>query len=327
MALEHTPLVSVVMPVHNGARYLRQAVESILQQQYSHFELIIVNDGSTDETARIIAGIADTRIRCIHLHTQQGIVAALNTGIEAAQGTYIARMDADDESLPNRFLLQVAYLEAHPEVGILGTQYKAIGGRSRALPLSHDALCWFMFNASPLVHPAVIMRRSLFTRDGLWYDAAYQYAEDLELWTRAAAVTRLANLPQKLIRYRFHQGTHKRNLARAAQLNTRIREQYLRFLFPGLNEAQAHQLAILTNRHLAHMYSVAWFKKLLHTLNGLPQVHPLQYEAYRQCLWFHLASAPQFYPALHQALVALPWAKISAKQRAWLWMKRLLGRH
>lgn len=326
MTEETRPLVSVVMPVHNGAAYLLSAINSIRAQQYTHWELIIINDGSTDDTVKLVQSVADERFTLINLPRQQGIVAALNTGIAAAKGKYIARMDADDESLPQRFAQQVAFMEAHPETGVLGTQYQGIGGRSKALPLTHDDICWFMFNASPFVHPSVMMRRSLFEAGTLRYDAAFQYAEDLELWTRAAAVTRLANLPRCLIRYRYHQGTHQRFLAQAAQLNTRIREQYLPQLFPGMPPQEISHLAVITNRHLSHPYSLEWFHQLLQTLHGLPREQQHQQQAYNQCLWFHLASAPKYYRALRKELQQYPWVQIPFTRRVWLLLKPLLKR-
>lgn len=152
------PLISVVMAVYNGADYLVPAIDSILQQTYSHFEFIIINDGSTDDTTKILQHYEqlDERIK-VYAQANQGLPISLNRGIRLARGKYIARMDADDISLPERFAKQVEFMESHPEVGVCGTQIKMIGENSYvdAYPSSHPAIqCWLLL-ASGIAHPSV----------------------------------------------------------------------------------------------------------------------------------------------------------------------------
>ena len=125
------PLISVILPAYNADRYLTEAIKSILAQTYSNFELIILNDGSTDHTEQIILGFTDSRILYIDNHQNLGIVATLNKGLSVAQGEYIARMDADDISTAVRFEHQINYLETHPAVGVLGSAIQIIDRRGK----------------------------------------------------------------------------------------------------------------------------------------------------------------------------------------------------
>ncbi|MBY9078661.1 glycosyltransferase [Paenibacillus sp. HN-1] len=203
------PNLSVLMPVYNASRFLGLAVESVLQQSYSDFELIIINDGSTDDSLKILEQYPDSRIRLMDNGTNRGIVYSLNQGLNLASGRYIARMDADDCSLPDRFKMQIAYMDLNPDIGVLGTQYRIMNALSNeaftALPCEPDILeCSLLFHCC-LVHPAVMMRRRVLDQlTGPPYDPAYQYAEDYNLWARLSSITRIANLRQYGLYYRLH---------------------------------------------------------------------------------------------------------------------------
>jgi glycosyltransferase involved in cell wall biosynthesis len=143
------PRISVVMSVYNGEKYLRQAIESILQQTYTDFEFIIIDDGSTDSSREIIQSYDDKRIRLVINEQNIGLTKSLNKGIRLAKGEFIARMDADDISLPQRFEKQVAYLDSHPEVGVLGTYANIIDHRGKIInniifPTEHETILWTM---------------------------------------------------------------------------------------------------------------------------------------------------------------------------------------
>jgi glycosyltransferase involved in cell wall biosynthesis len=205
--MDTKPVVSVLMPVYNGEKYLAEAIESILNQTFDDFEFIIINDGSTDGTAGILERYRqqDHRIR-IYDQSNQGVVTSLNRGLELAQGKYIARMDADDVSLPERFVAQVMFMEEHPEIGICGTWMAHIGkhsGKSWTPPIDDITMrCQLLFNV-PLAHPSVMMRRTLFTDFNLRYPA-YTHAEDYALWAQASLYTKFANIPKILLSYRHH---------------------------------------------------------------------------------------------------------------------------
>ena len=204
------PTISVIMPVYNAARYVKEAVESVLAQTLADFELIVVNDGSTDSSERVLRRLAakDGRIKLIS-RPNTGYVVALGEAIGVSRGQYLARMDADDVCLPERFAKQVALLDARPNVGVVGTSYDLIDARGRFLhtmrqPTSDDALqraC--LAGSTPICHPTAMIRRSLFDAVG-GYDCGAFPAEDLDLWLRIGEHSQLACLPDVLLRYRLH---------------------------------------------------------------------------------------------------------------------------
>jgi len=191
------------MPVYNAEAYLREAMESILGQTFRDFEFLIIDDGSTDGSAALIRSYADPRIRFVQNAQNLRLAATLNRGLGLARGEYIARMDADDVSLPERFARQAAFLDAHPAVGIVGVWAWTFGEARFKIPhpTGHERIRAKLLFDSALVHPAVMMRRSLLDAHGLRYEALGHF-EDYALWQRAARLFPLANLPEYLFRYR-----------------------------------------------------------------------------------------------------------------------------
>lgn len=202
------PAVSVLMPVYNGEKYLSEAIDSILNQTFADFELIIINDGSTDGTLEILRKYTQQNKRIVlHNQTNQGLIAALNKGIKLARGKYIARMDADDISFPERLALQVGFLENHPEIGVLGSGARIMNSSGVTYdtlqhPTQHNVLQWCLCFFCPIVHPTVIMRRQVVVQVGGY--GAMQHAEDYDLWCRLSCVTRLSNLKDVLLYLRQH---------------------------------------------------------------------------------------------------------------------------
>ncbi len=214
-----TPALSVIMSVYNGAAHLNPAVQSILDQDFTDFEFLIVNDGSTDASGAILQELAttDARIRVID-HENRGLVASLNEMLAVAKAPLIARMDGDDIAMPNRFSRQIAYLEAHPDIGILGTnshdldENDCIMGVTDNFPVTCvEAKAWLQ-HGPPLCHPSVMMRTELIRRLG-GYRAAFRHAEDYDLWLRASRQTAIANLPDRLLLYRRSSGQISRKYA------------------------------------------------------------------------------------------------------------------
>lgn len=204
------PLVSVVLPVYNSAAYLEEAVHSIRSQTYTSFELIVINDGSTDTSGSILNRHAseDSRITLVH-HTQnQGLIATLNEGFALAKGWYIARMDADDISLPYRLEHQVRYLETHPECFCVGGWYKHYpGGKLQKLATTDPQIKVDVLNYNPMAHPVVMMRRAEWLHFGLAYEPMHKHVEDLALWlTCMKKGLAFANLSEVLLLYRRHSG-------------------------------------------------------------------------------------------------------------------------
>jgi len=201
----NTPLVSVVMAVYNGEPFVRKTIESVLLQTYSNFEFIIINDGSKDSSLDTIASFKDPRIRCIS-RKNKGLTPSLNEGLRAAQGTYIARIDADDIALPSRLETQVAFLETHPHIGLLGTWAYIIdeNGNKKGmytLPHAHKKIQRMMFWHNPFIHPSVMFPRAILDTVG-FYNENFRYAQDYEYWSRIIKKYEVANLGEPLLLYR-----------------------------------------------------------------------------------------------------------------------------
>jgi hypothetical protein len=200
------------MSVYNGERFLAPAIESVLRQSFADFEFLILDDGSTDATPAILRDYAsrDSRIRPI-IRVNRGLVASLNELLAEARAPLIARMDADDICHPDRFARQTAFLAAHPDHGVVGSWSEDIDEATLPWhiegddhPVTHEAFLHNIRHGGPLlVHPAVMYRRDLVLALG-GYHRAFVHCEDLDLWLRLASVTRIANIPERLIRYRHY---------------------------------------------------------------------------------------------------------------------------
>jgi glycosyltransferase involved in cell wall biosynthesis len=203
------PLVSVILPVYNGEKTIKRAVESILSQTYTSFELIIINDGSSDRTLGILDSFHDERIRVLH-QENMGIVASLNRGIQVSAGKYIARMDADDFAMPDRLKKQVEFMRNNPAVGVLGTAVKIVytdgTERIRRRPPNTTSIRKNIVKICPFCHSSVMIRRKVFDEVGT-YDVSKDgskklLVEDYDLWVRVlAAGYDMANLPDVLMTY------------------------------------------------------------------------------------------------------------------------------
>ncbi|WP_410772551.1 glycosyltransferase family 2 protein [Fontibacillus sp. BL9] len=201
------PRASIIMPVYNNADFVMEAVDSMLGQTYKDFELILIDDGSTDGSASLISRITDYRVRRIYHQKNQGLVSTLNEGLGLATGEYIVRMDSDDISMPNRLERQVSFMDQNPDIGLSAAAFASSGAeRPKVNPANHEEIkTWLLFHCC-ICHPLVIMRNDLVQRLGVRYDSNYPHAEDYELWNRLAFETKVANLPDNLLFYRQHSG-------------------------------------------------------------------------------------------------------------------------
>ncbi|MDD5135621.1 MAG: glycosyltransferase, partial [Phycisphaerae bacterium] len=203
------PLVTVLLPVYNGERFLAEAIKSVLSQTFCDFELLIVDDGSTDHSAGIIKSFDDPRIRVIQNKVRLKLSGALNRGMDNARGAYIARMDADDICIPGRLAVQVDYMNGHPDVGICGGWVEAFGehpssGTIFKYPLTSTEIKASLLFDNPFAHPSLIFRRDFFDRHNLRFDGSFYPAEDYELWIRALDSCQAENIPVVLLKYRLH---------------------------------------------------------------------------------------------------------------------------
>jgi glycosyltransferase involved in cell wall biosynthesis len=203
------PRVSVVKAVYNGEKYLAEAIESVLGQTYSDFELIVVDDGSTDNTPECLQRFAAQDPRIVALCPGRvGFPGALNLGIERSRGEYIARFDADDISLPNRLEKQVAFMDVHSEITAAGSAIEVFGDNrpsTMRFPSSHGVIRTHLLFSCPLSHPTVILRKHELARREMWYRDDFGGVADYDMWCRLdRGGALLENMPEVLVRYRRH---------------------------------------------------------------------------------------------------------------------------
>lgn len=217
------PQVSVLMTVYNGQSFLQMAIESVLNQDFRHFELIIINDASDDASGDIIQALSDPRIRSVYHAVNQGIAKSLNEGLSLAQAAYIAILDQDDLARPGRLSTCKAYLDVHPEVGMLGSDFRFMTAENKLLApnrwaFAADHLAYSMLFGNPVCHPSCMYRKALALQVG-GYDPEDGYAADYGLTRRIQQVSKVINIDEVLTYWRIHPGnTSKQN--RVAQLQT-----------------------------------------------------------------------------------------------------------
>jgi glycosyltransferase involved in cell wall biosynthesis len=233
------PRVSVLMTMFNADAYLRPAIESLLAQSYRDFELIIVNDGSTDGSAAVVEGFADPRIRPVHNEGNRGQTACLNQGLALARGEFVARQDADDLSHPDRLRRQMRFLDDHPGIALLGANAEQIDGSGRPLgrtdlPRDAPAIRWANLFDNSLLHSAVIFRAKVISEEFGDYDESFHCSQDYALFSRVARQHGVANLAEPLISIRVHPESMMRSPRSRLEVETnRILRANLSAEFPG----------------------------------------------------------------------------------------------
>jgi glycosyltransferase involved in cell wall biosynthesis len=238
------PLVSVLLAVHDDARFVRTAVESVLRQTLRDLELIVIDDASTDDTADVLAAISDSRLVVGRNDQQLGLAASLNSGLDRASGAYVARLDADDVAMPERLGLQVARIGGAPRAGVIGSAVLDLDegggpGRLHRMPAGALAVRWQTLFSSPFFHPTVLVDRELLETHGLRYDAALLESEDYDLWARMLEFADGDNLAEPLVLKRIHPGQatlRRGDLQRSFQRQVGLRE--IGNLLPDPDEAE-----------------------------------------------------------------------------------------
>ena len=201
------PAVTVLLPVYNSAATLQETLDSLWAQTFTDFELLVIDDGSTDDTPAILAANTDPRLRVLRNPRRLKLSGALNRGIAEARAPLTARIDADDLAHPERLAAQVAYLRRHPGLALCGTWTRHFGDRDKAremYPETHNDLRAFSLFNCPFAHPTVLFRTDVFRENNLTYNGDYYPTEDYELWTRIVHHYPCANLPRVLLDYRVH---------------------------------------------------------------------------------------------------------------------------
>jgi len=278
------------MAVHNGLPFLPEALESILRQSFRDFELIVIDDASSDGSSQMLRDVKDQRLRMITNRKQLGLSRSLNKGLAAAKGKYVARMDHDDVSLPGRLVAQFNYLEGHPKVNVLGTWARTLGlNREQTwdYPTSDSEIRAEMLFSPVLVHSSVMLRRSSFAKYKLRYDPKVTRAQDYELWARGAQYLRFANLDRVLLQYRIHpqqigyrHGSQQQAMAvkvrgrqlkalglQPSQVELRLHNSISQWRFPasraGLQDVERWLLAIRVANQDTRLYEVGGLDAVL----------------------------------------------------------------
>ena len=291
--------LSVLMPVFNAEKYLQEAIESILNQTFVDFEFIIINDGSTDGSKNIILSCSDSRIRYVENETNLGLIPTLNKGLGLCSGKYIARMDADDISLPDRLERQYRFMEKHPDIGVCGTWAKVIDAhntvKGKIVNQTHPLFVSIhLLFSVPLAHPSCFIRTAILPKHPYREVPA---AEDYDLWCRLNEGTRMANIPAFLLHYRWHESNVSNEQKQMQEENkVQIIRRELQKLHLNADDAmlRIHRLSFL-----------------LHGFNQSELIEKRPDDLPVTAQWFEqlLAANKQYKRYRHPAFVAYLWSR------------------
>lgn len=227
------PLISVILPVYNSELHIKAAVDSVLQQTFTDFELFVFNDASTDTTGKILEQYTDPRVKIYTTASNKGYLYHLNEGLKLSRGQFIARMDADDISHLDRFEKQVNFLQSSPDITLVGAtvtllEDTQLTNKDWRYPLTPQAVNARLLFSTSHAHPVVMFRRELFDNGDYYYDEAYYSTEDYELWARLSEKHKLANIEEPLLQYRIT-GTQTSSVKKTQQrkLESEIRNRYV----------------------------------------------------------------------------------------------------
>lgn len=271
-------LVSVVMSNYNTpAGFLKEAIDSVLEQTYTDFEFIIIDDGSTDDSKELIQAYSDPRIKLVCNETNLGLPRSLNKGFAICRGEYIARMDSDDICMPERFSEQVAYLKDNPDVIVCGTFIEPIDSSGERIIKTLEKnmipdmdcyrICLLCGNRPTIYHPTAMFNRRLLQRFHIRYNEAYRYAQDYRMWVSCSEYAKCANIQKPLIRYRFHKeaiSTFKND--KQGDYALRVVQEQLDALHLELTEAIAplHFRCLSTGSGIGYSAALKeWMKKII----------------------------------------------------------------
>jgi glycosyltransferase involved in cell wall biosynthesis len=303
MSLQPSPNISVIMSVFNGERYIARALMSILSQTYADFELILIDDGSTDSTAQIVSQVKDIRLK-FHRQENRGLTKTLNKALSLAKGRWIARHDADDFSICTRFMEQVDFLDKNPSVGLLGTscfiqpEKHGIINEVYDYPELHEEILRAFPVYNPFVHGSVMVRRDLLEAHG-GYNESYRYVQDYELWSRILPTTQSHNLSSPLYVRSIHSEASQMSVDKEPIFNE-IKSAYLKKsdCIPQVNP---------TNGSMRTINSKSLYPLLTLTGNWNLSVAKTFYRIGQECRRHNLAWARFF----GQAFLYSPWFFLS----------------
>ena len=284
------PLVSVNMPVYNGAKYIKQAIDSILNQTFSNFELIIVDDGSTDNSTKIIESYLDFRIKLYSNEINRGLAYTRNKAIELSCGKYIAVLDCDDIAYPERLEKQVSFLEANPEYGLVGSWFDIVDKNSISngdvvkLTLASHLIKSQLFFGNYFAQSTIMMRKEIFYE--FRYHSEFAPAEDYFLWSQIAFKYKVANLQESLVKYRSHdESISFRNIdVQEARVKKIFAFHLSQLSLSNFSEKQLELHYLLLRNKLDHNakcwhvhYEILAWIKLLKTQNNTLKIYDLNF--------------------------------------------------
>jgi len=283
--------VSIVLPVYNGAQYLKETLESILNQTYQEFELIIINDGSKDESKNILDQYKNnSKITIIH-QENMGLSKTLNKAISMAKYNLIARQDQDDISLPNRILKQVQFLDSNPDYGIVGSfaqilEENILVNRFLKHPIQDNDIKTFLIFDTPFVHSSVMFRKNVFEQAGQYLeDPLLQPPEDYELWSKMASITKMKNLDEILIQYRELNSSMSRTMSEKFKKNITIHnETFARNL--GINSS--YEIPYLFHYYFPFNTHLNFYSIFKQYFNIYQKLHPPFHFLTDKCFYWHL---------------------------------------
>jgi glycosyltransferase involved in cell wall biosynthesis len=303
---ELSPVVSVLLPVYNGMPYLPETVDSIMAQTDPRWILYALDDGSTDDSASYLDSLTDPRIVVVH-HENRGLSETLNQGLKRCRTPYVARVDADDVCHPQRFEKQIAWLDAHPEVGLLGSQIRRMGtvrtDSGSHLPTSHDEIMAALLDGQHAIcHPAIMCRREAYRQFGEYQPGV---GEDWDLYLKVGEHWRLANHPECLLNYRFHGSSI--NGARMAEMR-----QQIRFHCENARRRMAHREEISFEEFVESENRQNWLSRLRQRTEDLARAR------------YNAAVADLLGEHRLRGWVRLAAAAVTAPQLTWMRMQRKL---
>ena len=256
--MNHLPLVSVLIPVYNAGAFINESIDSILNQTYKNLEIIIINDGSTDNSEDGIKSFKDNRIKYLKNEKNLKLIKTLNIGLQLCTGKYIARMDADDIAVPTRIEKQVAFMELNQDVVASGTYAQFFGSSSKTgiwmYPLQNEDIKLRLLWGSSIIHPTAIFKNDIVKKYSIQFQEEYLHAEDMKFWIDLSQYGELANIPKVLLNYRIHsnQITEKYKPEMINTVALILKNQFQKFDI-DINENEQ----LILKKIIAHQYKLS----------------------------------------------------------------------
>lgn len=269
-----SPTITVLMAVYNGERYLRQAMDSILRQSWTDFEFLIINDGSTDSTGEILESYQDKRLCVIHT-PNQGLTKALRLGIDQARGEFVARMDADDISLPHRLALQRDYMYRHEDAVVIHGLVDCVDGSGRVIKrkvgnADPDLVTrWFLLWQNRLYHSTAMIRKQALNRYSINYRTQFRRSQDYDLWCSLSQLGAIVAVPEAVVLHRVHPKSisHKKRKGHLEDVAQIIRDNWSRYGIT-ISKETAYELTLISEQTAIHPW-VPSYGHLSHSLADL----------------------------------------------------------